>query len=80
MRGVYYTRTDVPEYDKDERHVGVIAQEIEEVLPEVVHYREKEDKYTVEYGKMVGVLIEAMKEQQQQINELKTEIQHLKGE
>lgn len=75
LRGVYYTRTDVPDRAKDKRHVGVIAQEVNEVLPEVVNYREKEDKYTVDYGKMVGVLIEAMKEQQQQIEELKRKLQ-----
>lgn len=78
LRGVYYTRTDVPDRAKDKRHVGVIAQEVNEVLPEVVNYREKEDKYTVDYGKMVGVLIEAMKEQQQQIDDLKEEIRLMK--
>ena len=50
--------------------VGVIAQEIEEVLPEVVHTRDNGYK-AVKYEKIVPLLIQAIKEQQQQIEELK---------
>ena len=50
--------------------VGVIAQEIEEVLPEVVTTRDSGYK-AVQYEKMVPLLIEAIKEQQKQIDELK---------
>jgi len=53
--------------------VGVIAQEIEEVLPEVVHTRDNGYK-AVKYEKIVPLLIEAIKEQQQQINELKEKL------
>ena len=53
--------------------VGVIAQEVEEVLPEVVTTRENGFK-GVKYDKMVVLLIEGMKEQQSQIEELKSEI------
>ena len=49
----------------------MIAQEVEEVLPEVVH-TDVEGMKAVDYGKMVGVLIEAIKE-------LKAEIEELKG-
>ena len=59
--------------------VGVIAQEVEEVLPEVVTTRENGFK-GVKYDKMVALLIEGMKEQQSQIEELKSEISKLKGE
>ena len=49
--------------------VGVIAQEIQKVLPEVVAKRE--DGYlAVKYEKMVPLLIQAIKEQQKQINQL----------
>ena len=61
MRGVSYTK-------QAEKGVGVIAQEIEKVLPEVVTDGEYK---SVAYGNIVGVLIEAIKEQQKQINELK---------
>jgi hypothetical protein len=56
------------------RHdVGVIAQEIEAVLPEVVATRENGIK-AVKYDRIVALLIEAIKEQQKQIDELKSKI------
>jgi predicted RecA/RadA family phage recombinase len=56
--------------------VGVIAQEVEEVLPEVVGTREDGIK-AVKYDRMVGLLIEAIKEQQSQIDELKQTVNNL---
>ena len=53
--------------------VGVIAQEIEFVLPEVVVTRENGYK-AVRYEKIVALLIEALKEQQLQIDELKAKL------
>jgi len=53
--------------------IGVIAQEVEEVLPEIVDTREDGYK-AVKYDKMVALLIEVAKEQQQQINELKEKL------
>ncbi len=53
--------------------VGVIAQEVEDVLPDVVNTNEDGIK-SVKYGNMVAVLIEAMKEQQAQIDELKLQL------
>ena len=50
--------------------IGVIAQEIEKVLPEVVETRETGYK-AVKYEKIVPLLIESIKEQQKQIEELK---------
>ena len=50
--------------------VGVVAQEVEKVLPEVVTTRDNGYK-AVKYEKIVPLLIEAIKEQQQQIEELK---------
>ena len=61
LRGVYYTKDDKPS-------VGVIAQEVEQVLPEVVLDGEYK---SVAYGNIVGLLIEAIKD-------LKTEIELLK--
>lgn len=68
LRGVYYNRIDD---DAKKRQVGVIAQEIQEILPEVVTYAEDVDEYGVSYGNITGLLIEAIKEQQTQIEELK---------
>jgi hypothetical protein len=51
--------------------VGVIAQEIEAVLPELVTTRDNGYK-AVKYEKIIALLIEAIKEQQRQIDELKS--------
>ena len=60
---------------KDEKDLGVIAQNVEKVLPELV--REKESPYhddqtikTVDYEKLTAVLIEAVKELQQKVEKL----------
>ena len=53
--------------------VGVIAQEVEEVIPDVVSTNDQGIK-SVKYGNLVGVLIEAIKEQQAQIDELKAQL------
>jgi hypothetical protein len=50
--------------------VGVIAQEMEKIIPEVVTTNDRGLK-TVSYGNLIGVIIEAIKEQQNQIDELK---------
>jgi len=76
IRGVTFTRND--QEDKEKKHVGVIAQEVEKALPEVVMEGSDGIK-SVAYGNLVGLLIEAIKEQQKQINELKEEINILKG-
>ena len=65
LRGVQYDRIDIN--SKDE--IGVIAQEIEEIYPEFVHEGEEGIK-SVDYSKMVSVLIEAVKELTEKVNRL----------
>jgi len=61
IRGVRFDWND--KQDVYEGHdIGVIAQEVEEVLPELVHYREHSDSKSVDYVKLTAVLIEAVKE------------------
>ena len=57
----------------DKTHLGVLAQEVEEVLPELVYTDEKGYK-SVSYEKLTPVLIEALKEQQEEITELKARL------
>jgi len=75
LRGVTFTRNDVEDLEK--RHTGVIAQEVEAVLPEAVS-EDNDGIKNVAYGNMVGLLIEAIKEQQTQINELIAQVKSLK--
>lgn len=61
-------------FEKDGKaSLGVIAQEVQKVLPEVVV--EGEEYLSVAYGNIVGLLIEAIKEQQTQIDELKAKLE-----
>lgn len=66
IRGVTYNRIDM----QGREQVGVIAQEVEEVLPQVVHTDENGLKH-VAYGNMVALLIEAVKDLHKQVEELK---------
>jgi len=59
------------------RHYGVVAQEVERVLPEVVKEGPGGEK-SVSYTEIVPVLIEAIKEQQKEIERLKMEVTELK--
>ena len=54
----------------EERGTGVIAQELEKALPEAVFASTKDGMKSVAYGNVVGLLIEAIKEQQVQIETL----------
>lgn len=78
LTGYTFDRTDVA-YDEDGsplvpiRQTGVVAQDVLAVLPEAVTGTE-ETHYSVAYGNLVGLLIEAIKEQQTQIDELKAKV------
>uniref|UniRef100_A0A6C0JJ56 Peptidase S74 domain-containing protein n=1 Tax=viral metagenome TaxID=1070528 RepID=A0A6C0JJ56_9ZZZZ len=66
MRGVYFNKLD-----ETTRRIGVIAQEVEQILPEVVHTDDSpEQMKAVSYANIVGLLIEAIKEQQEMIKKL----------
>ena len=74
IRGVEFDWIVNKEIHPNEGHdVGVIAQEIEKVLPEVVETRDSGYK-AVKYEKIVSLLIEAVNEQQQQINKLEEKL------
>jgi hypothetical protein len=62
MNGYIYNKKDKP----NKKYTGVVAQEVLEVLPEVVEGTEK-DGYSVAYGNFAGIFIEAIKELKAQL-------------
>lgn len=67
LRGVEFDRIDI---EGNPHQIGIIAQEIENIIPEVVLTGQDGIK-SVSYGNLVGLLIEAIKEQQEEINKIK---------
>jgi len=55
--------------DEEKRSVGVIAQDVIKILPEAV-MEDSEGMYSVAYGNMVGLLVEAIKELESRVKEL----------
>ena len=76
LTGYTYFRTDLEE---DSRHTGLIAQDVEQVLPEAVTTA-PDGTLGVSYGSMMGLMVEALKELQGQVRELQQEIAKLKSE
>ena len=72
MRGVSFDRID-----NNKKGSGVIAQELQEIAPELI--TDNDGTLGVSYGNITGYLIEAIKNQQKQIDNLKTQIQTLKN-
>jgi len=80
LNGVSYElrKDEFPEKNFDDgRQIGLIAQNVEKVFPELVK-TDSEGYKAVAYQNMVAVLIEAIKEQQSSIEELKKEVELLK--
>jgi hypothetical protein len=80
MRGVTFKWKDIAgERFKNrdfhhEREVGLIAQEVQAVLPEVVHVKPIDGYLKVDYNKVIPCLIEAIKEQHQRVKYLKEQL------
>ena len=76
LRGVSY------DAKADGQHnIGLIAEEVGEVVPEVVAYEANgQDAKSVDYARLSALLIEAVKEQQAEIRELKTHVERLTAE
>ena len=66
-------------YAEGKKDIGLVAQEVEEVLPEIVKTRQDGFK-GLQYEKLIPLLVEGMKEQQQQIEELKQQVKDLQGQ
>jgi len=82
LRGISFNwkeKSNINNVDRCNQHIGLIAQEVEEVIPELVNTAPDGYK-SVEYANLVAVLVEAIKEQQVMIDNQKNEIGDLKSE
>jgi hypothetical protein len=84
LNGFTYEFNDVAKelgYISEERFAGVSAQEVQEILPEAVKSAPISDEYlTVQYEKLVPLLIESIKELKGEITELRQELDNLKSD
>lgn len=76
LRGVTF------DWKKDGKHdIGLVAEEVGQVIPEVVVFESNnKDAKSVDYSRLVALLIEAVKAQQQEIETLKATVKSLKAE
>ena len=78
LRGVRYNRNDI---NNDKKHIGLIAQEVEKVVPEVVNQDDSpQHLLSVNYGNLVSLLIESIKELNNDVKKLQNENVSLKGD
>jgi hypothetical protein len=70
ISGYTYTRTDTGNME-----TGLIAQEVLNILPEVISYN-LNNNYTISYGNMCGILVECIKELNEKINVLETKLKN----
>jgi hypothetical protein len=80
LNGFYYEPNEIAQKlgYKKKLEIGLSAQEVERILPEIIKDAPIGHGYkTLDYGKLTPLLVEAIKEQQQQIEELKTLINNL---
>ncbi|MGN6618354.1 MAG: tail fiber domain-containing protein, partial [Ilyomonas sp.] len=76
LQPVSYNWKD-PSHKEDK--IGLIAQDVKKVVPEVVVGDESKEMLGLNYAELVPVLINAIKEQQKQIEELKEQVNELKN-
>lgn len=70
LTGVIYDRKD----NSTKNEPGLIAEEVNKVLPNLVSKDEKGNPYGIQYTKIIAYLVEAIKDQQQQIEDLKKKV------
>ena len=82
LRGVTYEwKEDRQEKDGHDdnnitpERIGVIAQEIVDVVPEVVTHDKENDRYGVSYGHLTGLLIEAVKDLSNKVKDLEKKLE-----
>jgi hypothetical protein len=73
LRGVEYNDFRI---EPDKKRIGLIAQEVELIIPEVVGENEIDKIKCINYGSMVGLLVEAIKELNNKVNNLENIIKN----
>ena len=68
----------ISQSNDEQKYVGLLAQDVKELFPSFVHYTKEDDVYTMDYAGLSVVAIQAIKEQQKEINDLKSEIEEIK--
>jgi len=76
LRGVYYNWKSDP---NKVRKMGLIAQEVKQVVPQAVEYYDNQDIHCLNYDGLAGVLVEAVKQLKAKLDTLKQEIQILEN-
>lgn len=81
LRGVYFNWNQKAFPEKDfgsQDELGFIAQEVEKIIPEIVSKDKTKEEYrSVKYDKLVAILVEAIKDQQKQIDSLTIKVNKL---
>ena len=72
LRGVYYKHIS-----EGTQNIGLIAQEVEHIIPEAVFYDEKNDIKCISYQNLIGLLINSIKEQQEIIDKQAKQIENI---
>lgn len=75
LSGYTYLRKDTLQ-----RETGLIAQDVQKVLPEVVQLLPDNNSLGIAYGNMMGLMVEAMKELSQKVEQLTQRVQYLEKE
>jgi hypothetical protein len=73
ISGYTYRRIDEPQPSR--RYAGLLAQEVQQILPEVVH-QDSNNKLSVAYGNVISLVVEAIKELSAEITEIKYNLTH----
>ncbi len=78
LRGITYNKKNDTE-DKRKDHIGLLAQEVEKILPDLV-YEDEHGTKAIAYVEIIPLLIESIKEQQKLINDLQTELNYIEND
>lgn len=78
LQGVYFNWNSDSGYNNNSRNIGFIAQDVEKIIPEVV-LTDNSGYKSIEYGNLSALLLEGIKQQQQEIDDLKSRIEELES-